>query len=197
MQRRNLKNSNEDIGKVKSFEEKLSANLQERIKRYSQLRASIAKRTRMLFNMYLSQKGFSGKLGFDHDTQTLDISVSLDKLRPVEQQKSIDDPKSLSGGERSYSTVALLLSLWETMETPFKAMDEFDVFMDSVNRQISINLLIDAAKEHPNKQFIFISPQEYSAISKRSGEIKVHKMNPPDRRQATLDFSQVSASQGL
>lgn len=42
------------------------------------------------------------------------------------------DPKSLSGGEKSYSTVCLLLSIWESMGTPFRALDEFDVFMVNI-----------------------------------------------------------------
>lgn len=36
---------------------------------------------------------------------------------------------SLSGGERSYSTVAFIMALWDCVELPFCFMDEFDVFM--------------------------------------------------------------------
>jgi structural maintenance of chromosomes protein 6 len=35
-----------------------------------------------------------------------------------------------SGGERSYTTMCLLVALGETLETPFRIMDEFDVFLD-------------------------------------------------------------------
>jgi hypothetical protein len=50
------------------------------------------------------------------------------------------NPLSLSGGERSYSTVSLILAMWQMMEGPFRAMDEFDVFMDARNRKIAYNL---------------------------------------------------------
>lgn len=45
--------------------------------------------------------------------------------------RSASSTSSLSGGERSYSTVAFLMALWECVELPFYFMDEFDVFMVS------------------------------------------------------------------
>ncbi|KAG2776296.1 hypothetical protein Pcac1_g12954 [Phytophthora cactorum] len=37
-------------------------------------------------------------------------------------------------------------------------MDEFDVFMDSQNRSMTVELLVEAAKKNCRKQFIFVTP---------------------------------------
>ncbi|KAF8250219.1 DEAD-domain-containing protein, partial [Wilcoxina mikolae CBS 423.85] len=68
-------------------------------------------------------------------------------------------PKTLSGGEKSFSTICLLLSLWEAMGSPIRCLDEFDVFMDSVNRSISVQMMIKSAERSIGKQFILITPQ--------------------------------------
>jgi chromosome segregation ATPase len=57
---------------------------------------------------------------------TLDILVHPNKSKDAKESK---DLKSLSGGERSYSTVAFLLALWSIVESPILFLDEFDVFM--------------------------------------------------------------------
>ena len=68
---------------------------------------------------------------------------------------------------------------------PFRALDEFDVFMDAVNRRVSIKLLIDAARHDATRQYIFISPHETTAIP-RGPDIKIIKMRDPERGQRTL-----------
>ena len=139
---------------------------------------SIARRTTLFFNGYLTNKGYAGEIKFLHEKKELSITVQLDNVQ--KQNNLVSDTRSLSGGERSFSTVALLLSLWEAMECPFRAMDEFDVFMDAVNRKISLNLLIDAASAQMNRQFIFITPHDISVLSAKQN-IKIHRMVPPDR----------------
>ena len=57
-------------------------------------------------------------------------------------------------------------------------MDEFDVFMDAVNRKISMDALIHFARDPLNldKQFLFITPQDISAVDASAVDIRVQKM---------------------
>ena len=101
-----------------------------------------------------------------------------------------------AGGEKAYTTVAFLLALGEAMEwcplalmycrpkfvsecpfnSPVRAMDEFDCFMDAANRNgsmhsmhkrvltgsdvlaVSVQQLIDCAKIQQHRQFLFLTP---------------------------------------
>ena len=64
-----------------------------------------------------------------------------------------------AGGEKSYTTVAFALALGEWTQSPFRAMDEFDVFMDAINRRVAMENLFSNSLEHPDLQFIFLTPQ--------------------------------------
>lgn len=58
-----------------------------------------------------------------------------------------------------------------------------------MNRRLAVKLLIDYARsEGKSSQFLLISPQNTSHLKELSGtDIKVLKMNPPERGQQTLD----------
>lgn len=91
------------------------------------------------------------------------------------------DTKSLSGGERSYSTICFLASLWEAIDSPFRVLDEFDVFMDQFNRKVSMKLLVNiATEEQSEKQHIFITPQSIDSTMTGS-KIKIIVMKNPER----------------
>jgi len=168
----------------------LEENLTNRTRRVMRFRKSMAQRTTVYFNTYLSKRGFTGTLQFDHEAETLDLKIQLESMQGKGNQRVVTNSKTLSGGERSYATVALILALWEVMENPFRAMDEFDVFMDVVNRNIAITLLLaECTDKSDNKraQFIYITPNDASTIQP-SPNVKVLKLQPPERGgQTTLN----------
>ncbi len=150
------------IGNLKGLSDELSTAGHERHNQWRKWRKDISGRTRKFFNAFLTQKGHAGTIMFDHEDGSLQVEVQLDLNKPGEAAR---DTRSLSGGEKSFATLALLLAIWETMDTPFRAMDEFDVFMDAVRRTISIELLIKVAQQYRNRQFIFITPQDPRHVS--------------------------------
>lgn len=68
---------------------------------------------------------YAGDIAIDFEHQRLDLSVVP---RDENVQNAVSSASGLSGGERSYSTVAFLLSLWSCVDFPFFFLDEYDVF---------------------------------------------------------------------
>ena len=77
----------------------------------------------------------------------------------------------------------MLVSLGATIECPFRVMDEFGVFMDQVSRKVAMQELVDMAREMPNRQFVFITPQDLSSLPV-SDHLRVFKLNAPIRLRA-------------
>jgi len=61
---------------------------------------------------------------FDHREGTLNIKVYTDDLENESAHSAHKDPNQLSGGEKSFSTCALLMSLWESVGCPIRYLDE-------------------------------------------------------------------------
>ena len=108
----------------------------------------------------------------NHKEKKLDLQVEPDETRSQAKGRSTH---GLSGGEKSFSTICLLLSMWEAMGAPVRCLDEFDVFMDSVNRDVSMDMLVRFARDSVGKQFILITPQNMGKINLQDEDINVVK----------------------
>ncbi|KAK0039182.1 Rad18-like recombination and DNA repair protein [Biomphalaria pfeifferi] len=75
----------------------------------------------------------------------------------VHGQDKSGSKSTLSGGERSFAGVSLLLSLWPSLCCPVKVLDEFDVFMDNLNRKHIIGHLLEFFRRN-RFQAILITP---------------------------------------
>lgn len=125
--------------------------------------------------MYLlANRNFRGNLKIDPKARVIEIQVrnsglfgaalSVTKTN-VQVQPDIHEKnehgratKTLSGGEKSFSTICLLLAIWEAMGSSIRCLDELsvagcsysrkaltrasDVFMDNVNREISMKMMV-------------------------------------------------------
>ncbi|KAG2733422.1 hypothetical protein G9P44_002947 [Scheffersomyces stipitis] len=126
------------------------------------------------FENCMALRGFKGSLSFDHGERKLTL---LAQTKSDDKQREVT---SLSGGEKSFAQISLLLSIWKVMDSKIRGLDEFDVFMDSVNRSISIKLLLNELRQYPKSQNIFITPQDIAVVGDlNSSDVKIHKMSDP------------------
>ncbi|XP_071732184.1 structural maintenance of chromosomes protein 6B-like [Rutidosis leptorrhynchoides] len=161
----------------KAFREKLSAIRRALDKRWSKFQRNATLLKRQLtwqFNGHLRKKGISGHIKVSYEDQKLSIEV---KMPQDASTSNVRDTRGLSGGERSFSTLCFALALHEMTEAPFRAMDEFDVFMDAVSRKISLDTIVDFALAQ-GSQWIFITPHDISMV-KHDDRVKKQQMAAP------------------
>lgn len=86
-------------------------------------------------------------------------SASLELLAGFRgMEPTMVDAHTHSGGERVVATIAFLLALQSYVRSPIRAVDEFDVHLDPLNREMVTQILVEIAKSYPSTQFLFITP---------------------------------------
>ncbi|CCE61756.1 hypothetical protein TPHA_0B00840 [Tetrapisispora phaffii CBS 4417] len=129
------------------------------------------------FRASLRVRNLSGNLSFNTKSKRLEIYILTSNGG---KPRTIDN---LSGGEKSFAQMALLLATWKPMRSRIIALDEFDVFMDQVNRKIGTGLLVKKLKNQTRTQTIIITPQDIGKISDiDSAGVNIHKMKDPERQ---------------
>ena len=92
--------------------------------------------------------------GHDIEAAGLQVLVGFKGAQPVPL-----DAYTQSGGERSMATMSFLLALQQRVQSPFRAVDEYDVHMDPKNRETITSLLIESVKGL-NSQYLIITPSQ-------------------------------------
>ncbi|CAR22883.1 DNA repair protein SMC6 [Lachancea thermotolerans CBS 6340] len=128
------------------------------------------------FKESLRFRNFSGGLNFNFSKETLNMLV---KTPNDEKPRNVD---TFSGGEKSFSQISLLLATWRPMRSRIIALDEFDVFMDQVNRQIGTKLIMNKLSKESRTQTVIITPQDIGKIANfEDPGIRIHRMKDPER----------------
>ncbi|KAK6514158.1 Structural maintenance of chromosomes protein 6, variant 3 [Arthrobotrys conoides] len=173
----------EEVADLEKVHQALQQTFEERMERWGYFRKYISVQSRYQFRFLMSEREFDGKLAFDHKKGILQLRVQPSQQATDTQRNT----KTLSGGEKSFSQICLLLALWEAMGSPFRCLDEFDVFMDAVNRGVSMGLIIKAARNSVGKQFILITPQDVSTKGiDETADVRIVRMPDPQRNQTRL-----------
>uniref|UniRef100_A0AAQ5WWI7 Structural maintenance of chromosomes protein 6 n=1 Tax=Amphiprion ocellaris TaxID=80972 RepID=A0AAQ5WWI7_AMPOC len=133
---------------LRRFIDRLDNIMSDRQNRYKVMRRSLSVRCKLYFSNFLIKMNYCGSMIFDHNNETLAISVHP----PGREEDGVSDVRTLSGGERSFSTICFMLSLWEITESPFRCLDEFDVYMVRTQSRLASH------KRQHLRQFIFITP---------------------------------------
>jgi len=98
--------------------------------------------------------------GHDIEAAGLEIFVGFKGGKPVPL-----NAYTQSGGERSTATMTFLLALQQHVQSPFRAVDEYDVHMDPKNRELIANLLVSSVRGLET-QYLAITPSQVTFAGK-------------------------------
>merc|ERR1712228_859160 len=158
-------------------------------KQFDKMRQFVRESLSKSFCLIMRAQGHDGTLNVDYERKELSMNVHM---LSHDGSKQIVNSATLSGGERSFTQVALIMALQKFSGAPFCIYDEFDVFMDSVNRGNSIKILLNAALGNAvdkkskdqceeTRQYIFITPNDVSPVIQqgRANLIMIHRLRAP------------------
>ncbi|CAK9008656.1 Structural maintenance of chromosomes protein 6 (SMC protein 6) (SMC-6) (mSMC6) [Durusdinium trenchii] len=167
------------------------------------LKKDCQRRMKRIFQSNLSHRQYRGDVVFDDQEKKLDFLWSKSGNEPTQTQiddeeyysedeenpADVTDTGTLSGGEKSFTTLSFLIAMGELIRSPFRVMDEFDVFMDNTNRKQSLELLLQNSETSKSlgRQFIFITPHDISQVPTHTRTLK-RTVKKIKMRPAARDF---------
>ena len=117
---------------------------------------------------YIEAKGLARLVNLeDIENAGLELFVGFRGTQPV-----LFDYYTQSGGEKTASIMAFLLSIQQMLRSPFRAIDEFDIHMDPRNREEIYKMMISSMK---GAECLLITPGQLTVTDPSVHVIVVQK----------------------
>ena len=182
--RREVKQLRRNLAHAKAPAERLRLGYKSRHSLLKSTAKTLQRSVSNNFNRNMHDRGHSGRININYQEGELELVVQMGSNAAGgdgganKAAGRVKDTRQLSGGERSFTTLCFTLSLNELSESPFCALDEWDVFMDVVHRKVSLDKMLRYTQAHRDKQFILITPQDISTVSPVDGLLTIQKLKP-------------------
>jgi chromosome segregation ATPase len=170
---RTYKELQEKAEQVRESRRQVMEEIDERTKRWLEVMRGLLDEVNSRYQSLLSMLQANGEVRLvntmDIEEAGLEIWVGFKGAAP-----SRLDPYTHSGGERSTSVMAFLLSLQQNVVSPFRAVDEFDLHMDPKNKEVVSEFIVKTMEGSPD-QYIAITPSQVTFRGDGIHIIMVHK----------------------
>ena len=167
-----LKSRLEIVSENKSL---LLRELDERVKIWREALEKLLDSVNKEFQSILEEFGYVGyaKLSnpYDIDRSGLEIYMGTPGLDPVPLNNLTQ-----SGGERSLAVSTFLIALQQYVKSPFRALDEYDVHMDPVNREAIFKHIVERLSGKEKIQYVVITPNPLPVAARAANVIVVQKV---------------------
>ena len=163
----------EKVKQVRESRRQVMGEIEERTRRWREVMRNLLEEVNSRYQSLLSMLQATGEVRLtntnDIEEAGLEIWVGFRGAQP-----STLDPYAHSGGERSTSVMAFLLSLQQNVLSPFRAIDEFDLHMDPKNREL-VSEFIVKTMEGSVDQYLAITPSQLTFKDQDIHILMVHK----------------------
>lgn len=173
--------------RVRFYVKKLKRGTNYREDLLIRLNKSLKKMVKANFRRFLSTRGHTGTITFgksQNGTPTLRLSTEIATHERVDGERHrTEDLRTLSGGEKSYTTLCFILALAEICQTPVRVMDEIDVFQDEASRHASFTTITQFCTQYlTNRQIIIITPLALPNFTSNDS-VRVVRLPDPVRQE--------------
>ncbi|MGB9659837.1 MAG: AAA family ATPase [Nitrososphaerales archaeon] len=173
---------------VSENRKRASLELEERKEVWRKVLQKLIDEVNPSYQSILSKMNASGSVRLndleDLETAGLELLVSFRGGTP-----SVLDAYTQSGGERTVSIMAFLLSLQQHIMSPFRAVDEFDVHMDPRNREAIFKVLVSTIKESKDVQYLMITPSQIAVTEHDVHVIVVQNVQGKSEAKVVKEFA--------